>query len=81
MAQNSQPQLPIGYWLKQADNLLTEQANKAQAAHDLSRFDWQVFNLLHEKGKVRKAEIFEVMRTFNDAASLERSLSALVERG
>jgi hypothetical protein len=25
---------PIGYWLKRADNLLTEQINKSQAAND-----------------------------------------------
>ncbi len=31
--------LPIGYWIKQADNLLTQGINKIQAEFDFSRTD------------------------------------------
>lgn len=33
MTQTMKPQLPIGYWLKQVDNLPTAQIDQAQAAH------------------------------------------------
>jgi DNA-binding MarR family transcriptional regulator len=73
--------LPIGYWLKQADNLITEQVNKVQADNGISRFDWQVLNTLHEVGPVSKDRIFEVMSTFVDAAGLDAILVHLAERG
>jgi DNA-binding MarR family transcriptional regulator len=81
MTQDVQPKLPIGYWLKQADNLLTEQINKAQATHAVSRFDWQVLNTLHEIGSANRERIFEIVRTFVDAAGFDAIMSHLIERG
>ncbi len=40
--------LPIGYWMKQADNLLTLGIDKIQAAFGFSRTDWQILNALKE---------------------------------
>jgi hypothetical protein len=39
MNQVTKPNLPIGYWLKQADKLLTEKINEVQAANGVSRFE------------------------------------------
>jgi DNA-binding MarR family transcriptional regulator len=77
----TKPQLPIGYWLKQVDNLLTEQINQAQAANGVSRFDWQVLNMLKEIDSTNREQLFESMRTFVDAASFDDLLTRLIERG
>jgi DNA-binding MarR family transcriptional regulator len=73
--------LPIGYWLKQADNLITEQVNQAQAAHGVSRFGWQVLNTLYEAGPMSRERLFELMRTFVDSAGLDEIITRLIERG
>jgi hypothetical protein len=81
MTQATKPELPIGYWLKRADNLLTEQINKAQAAHGVSRSDWQALNKLNERGSASKERILESMRTFVDAPSLDEIITRLIGRG
>lgn len=81
MKQATQPNQPIGYWLKQADNLLTEQINKVQSANGVSRFDWQVLNRLNELGMADRKQLFEVMRTFITEVELEEILSSLTQRG
>ena len=81
MNQTKKPHLPIGYWLKQADNLITEQVNKVQAANGISRTDWQVFNTLYEVGSVSRERLFEVMSAFVDASGLDKIVSHLAERG
>jgi hypothetical protein len=42
------PHRPIGYWLKEADRLITERVNAVQAANGVTRTQWQVLNMLHE---------------------------------
>ena len=81
MTQTARPQLPIGYWIKQADNLLTAQINAAQSAHGLSRPEWQILNTLKESGGAGREQIFETLRTFVDASSFIELLRHLSERG
>jgi DNA-binding MarR family transcriptional regulator len=75
------PHLPLGYWLKRADNLITEQVNQVQAANGVTRTDWQVLNTLYEVGSADQAQLFTVMHTFVDAAQLEQILGELKSRG
>jgi DNA-binding MarR family transcriptional regulator len=81
MTQATKLQLPIGYWLKQADNLLTEQIDHAQAVHGVSRAEWQVLNLLMEHGHANHEAIFATMRTFVDEATLDAIFASLLARG
>jgi DNA-binding MarR family transcriptional regulator len=81
MTQDRRPELPIGYWLKQVDNLLTEEINKAQATHGVSRSEWQVLNMLKETSGANREQIFETMRTFVDSSSFNDIMTSLVERG
>jgi DNA-binding MarR family transcriptional regulator len=81
MSNSAKPQLPIGYWLKQADNVLTEHINHVHATNNLSRTDWQVLNTLYEVGPVSQENIFTVMHTFVDEAELATILTRLVNRG
>lgn len=81
MTHVGKPERPIGYWLKQADNRITEQINKAQEANGVSRSDWQVMNALSEMGSAGRSRIFEIMRTFVDAPALDEILARLTGNG
>lgn len=81
MAQATKPERPIGYWLKRVDTMLTEQIDKAQAANGVSRFDWQVLNMLNEMGSVSKERVFESMLAFVDAPGVDEIVTRLVGRG
>lgn len=81
MNQPKQPQLPIGYWLKQADNLINQRINAIQAANGVSRSDWQVLNMLHEVGTATQTTILATMQTFLDAPTLDTILARFVDHG
>jgi hypothetical protein len=74
--------LPIGYWIRRADQLLTASIDKAQKANGLSRTDWQILNALYELGSaVTIDELATPMRPFLDAPSLHEAVTSLDERG
>jgi len=81
MSQVAKPERPIGYWLKRADTLLTTQIDKAQASNGVSRFDWQVLNMLNELGRASKERIFETILAFVDAPGVDEIVTRLVGRG
>ena len=81
MNEATKPRLPIGYWLKRADRLITEQVNIVQAANNVTRTDWQIINTLYEIDQVSKEQLFDVMHVFVDAVQLEQILADLIERG
>jgi len=72
---------PIGYWLKQADLVLTEHLGRALDDHGLTRFHWQVLNLLNQRGPTTRAAVSEAMRLFVDAAGVDGILDDLAGRG
>jgi len=73
--------LPIGYWLKKADEALTTRINEAQQANSLSRTDWQVLNSLHDVGPMTREQLGEPLRPFADANALAQVIERLVGRG
>ena len=81
MTQPKKPHLPIGYWIKKADELLTERINEVQRANGLTRTEWQILNSLHETSGATKAEIVELLRPFASAAALEATVDQLIQRG
>jgi DNA-binding MarR family transcriptional regulator len=81
MSQVQKPELPIGYWIKRVDRLLSERIDDIQATNGVSRSEWQVLNLLSEAGSTTKERVFESMRTFIDAPSLDEILARFHARG
>jgi DNA-binding MarR family transcriptional regulator len=73
--------LPIGYWPKRTDEVLTKHINDVQTSNVVSRFQWQVLNAIYESGVVTRAQLFETMQTFVDEAELEQILTELSTRG
>lgn len=81
MAEPRKPHLPIGYWIKRADALLTARINEAQAANGLTRTEWQVLNSVFEMPSAAASEIAEVLRPFADPLELSATIDGLVRRG
>ena len=66
-----QKQLPIGYYLKLADNCLTKRIDEIQSQYGLNRVEWQVLNSINEKPEISKSEILELMKPLADNQLLE----------
>lgn len=81
MAERQQPQLPIGYWIKRADEALTARIDEAQAANGLSRTGWQILNALHEAGSMTHEQLAELLRPFAGTESLAEQIAHLAGRG
>jgi DNA-binding MarR family transcriptional regulator len=70
-----QKRLPIGYYLKLADNYLTKGIDEIQSQHSLNRIEWQILNSIYEKPSILKQEIFEIMKPLADSQFVETVLA------
>lgn len=81
MTDPKKPHLPIGYWLKRADEVLTGRINEAQLANGLRRTDWQILNVLYEVGSATEEQLATPMRPFADVTVLREAVMGLTQRG
>ena len=72
--------LPIGYYLKKTDNLLTEGINKIHEEFSITRTDWQILNLISENTDIDRQEITKLLSEFNDEAKINTAVSSLLSR-
>ena len=72
---------PIGYWLKRADELITQHVDNALREFGVTRFHWQAFNIIHDAEKITKAVLLEPMITFIDRSQLDLILADLESKG
>lgn len=70
-----QKRLPIGYYIKLADNYLTKGIDEIQSQHGLNRIQWQIINSVFEKPSILKEEVFEIMKPLADIQFVETVLS------
>lgn len=70
-----QKKLPIGYYLKLADNYLTKGIDEIQAQHSLNRIEWQILHSIFEESSMTKQKIFEMMKPHADSQVVEKVLS------
>jgi DNA-binding MarR family transcriptional regulator len=73
--------LPIGYYIKMADTLLTDGINNVHQESGLTRTDWQVLNCIEERDITDRKTICEILSKFSSAATIDNTVSALIERG
>jgi DNA-binding MarR family transcriptional regulator len=67
--------LPIGYWIRKADETLTNGINKIQLDFGFTRTDWQILNSLQESNGIYKAELLEIINSFAEKPIVENILS------
>ena len=75
------PTPPIGHWLKKADEVLTASIDEAQRENGLARLDWQVLNVIKERGFATRDQVAAMLQPFADPATIIRVIQRLVERG
>jgi len=81
MTRDITPQLPIGYWLKHTDEVITARSNQALADQGFTRFRWQALNMIYEADTITRDEVFNVLQTFIDAHQLDEMLDGFVREG
>jgi DNA-binding MarR family transcriptional regulator len=79
MTESKTANLPIGFWLKKVDQLLTDQINQIQARNGLTRLEWQTLNTLHEKEGVGQEVLHTILAPFTDRATLSKILGRFSE--
>ena len=72
--------LPIGYWLKRADELLTKRIDDAQRANGLTRLGWQVLNVVRDEHQARRDDLVNTLRPFAEAAAVDAAVGELTGR-
>jgi aminoglycoside 6'-N-acetyltransferase len=81
MSKATAPRLPIGYWIRKADELLTARTDAVQQTNGLTRLGWQALNLIQEAAAPSRDEVAKTLRPFGDAAAVDQTLQGLVEQG
>lgn len=72
--------LPIGYYLKLADNCLTKGIDEIQSQHGLNRIEWQVLNSIYEKPEISKSEILELMKPLANNHLVESIFTKFIDK-
>ena len=74
-------QPPIGYWLKHADEVITEHVDRLLRNNGFTRSSWQVLNIIYRAGTITRSGVFDTMQTFIDAPQLEEIVEEFVQEG
>jgi DNA-binding MarR family transcriptional regulator len=72
---------PIGYWLKHADEVITEHVDRVLSDNGFTRSRWQVLNIIYEAGTTTRSGVFDTMQTFIDICQLDEIIEGFVEAG
>jgi DNA-binding MarR family transcriptional regulator len=74
-------QQPIGYWLKRADEAITEHADRVLSDNGFTRFRWQVLNIIYQAGTITRSGVLDTMQTFIDARQLGEIIDRFAKEG
>lgn len=67
--------LPVGYWIKKADDLLTKGINKIHLSFNIKRTEWQILHYINESNSISEEKLVFVMEPFADKSAVENILS------
>ena len=74
-------QPPIGYWLKHADEVITEHVDRLLRNNGFTRSRWQMLNIIYEADTITRSGVFDIMQTFIDAPQLEEIVEEFAQEG
>ncbi len=72
---------PLGYWLKHADEVITEHADRVLSDKGFTRSRWQVLNIIYQAETITRGGVFDTMQTFIDTQQLDEIIDEFVEEG
>jgi len=76
-----QKNLPIGYWIKQADVLLTNGINAIQNMQGIDRTGWQILHTLHTQANATMDQVTDLLKPFADPTTMKKTVEHLVTNG
>ena len=76
-----QKRLPIGYWIKQADVLLTNGINTIHNTQGIDRTGWQILHTIQGVPNIVMEQLVSLMEPFADPAAMEKTLEQLIAKG
>lgn len=71
-------ELPIGYWIKQTDLLLTKGIDDIQSSFGMTRTDWQMLHAVSEKAFVDRVDLINLISPFADTNCIEGILTKFI---
>jgi hypothetical protein len=74
-------QQPISYWLKHADEVITEHVDRVLSDNGFTRFRWQVLNIVYQAGTMTRSGVFDAMQTFVEARQLDEIIDGFIDEG
>jgi hypothetical protein len=69
--------LPIQYYIKHADELLTKGVGCIQSSFGIHRTVWQIIHSIYEKGCIHTNELNSIMQPFADPGTVYNILTKL----
>ena len=72
---------PIGFWLRRADEAITNYSDHALGEIGLTRLHWQVLHTVHEAGITTEDHLGEVLWNFADPEALQDVLFGFESEG
>jgi DNA-binding MarR family transcriptional regulator len=73
-------ELPIGYYLRKTDNLLTEGIKAIHKEHDIDRTQWQILHSLYRHGRIGKDVLSAILTAFAYLNQLETACLSWLQR-
>ncbi len=71
--------LPIGYYLKKTDNLVTEEINNIHKEFDITRTDWQILNSINENAEINRQILIELLSEFVNKENIDNTVAKLID--
>lgn len=78
--QNKQQNLPIGYWIKKADELLTININQVHQDANLTRVGWQLLHTINEYETINATGLITMIHPFADEREARKILADLKDK-
>ncbi|REG78413.1 MarR family winged helix-turn-helix transcriptional regulator [Algoriphagus antarcticus] len=70
--------LPIGYYLKKADNVLTEGINDIHKEFDINRTQWQILNSINESNNISRNHIISILIEFAEKEVIINTIGKMI---
>lgn len=71
---------PIGYWIKEADKAITNKVNSGLKQFEITRFHWQVLNLIKENESITEGKILNILGNFINSKQLTTILDDFIQK-
>jgi len=75
-----QKKSPIGYYLRKADELLTEEAGQIHEDMEINRLQWQILDSVSENPGISSQELVENLADFADEKEVRDIIADFAER-